>query len=485
VSGGDDIGRRVNRAVAWVGLASAIVAGFDAITLALLMWQWVSQTDLGIATYAVTVFYFLDLATEAGLSSVLIQRETLDDDTASSVFWLNVIVSGVVFLLLLGVAPAIAYLQDEPIVTWMLLAYGTKLFYQNVYFVPNALLRREMRFRELSIVRTVANAGDSITKLAFAAAGEPIWCFVAGPLARVLITGIGIQLYRPWRPKRVFRRDQARAWLTFGFKTTGSQYLQHFYNNIGYQIVGVYFGEAAVGVYRVAYELVLYPINWINNVVTQVAFPAFARLRAEPAALAEQFRRFSRQNVATALPLLVLILAAAPEILAVVFPNVDGGAGAARLLCVVGLLRAIDCLYLPLLDGLGRAGRNFGVAAIAAVLLTTLDIVFAATLGPSLGYVSVAIARIVGYPIVIAIHMYMALAALRIGPGRYLRELLALIVCGAIAVVPALAVAEVMPAASAVVRLVVIGLTAEAALLVLFGSLHGLWPNAIVRELKR
>src|SRR5204862_6528791 len=122
----------------------------------------------------------------------------------------------------------------------------------------------ELGFKELSIVRTIANAADAAAKIGFAAAGEPIWCFVAGPLVRVAITGIGLQIVRPWRPRAVFRLGEARAWLGFGFKTTGSQYLQHFYSNISHQVVGFYFGTAALGAYRVAYELVLYPINWVS-----------------------------------------------------------------------------------------------------------------------------------------------------------------------------------------------------------------------------
>lgn len=482
---GDEIQRKVTRAVAWVGLASAVVAVLDASSLAILMWKWVSAADLGLATIAVTLFYFLDLATEAGLSSVLIQREHLDDDTISSVFWLNVIVSMIVFGLLFAIGPLIGLLHGQPVVGWMLIAYGTKLIYQNVYFVPAALLRREMRFKELSIVRTFANAGDAGAKIAFAAMGEPVWCFVAGPLARVFITGIGIQLCRPWRPRAVFRTQDARGMLAFGFKTTGSQYLQHFYNNISYQIVGFYFGETALGFYRVAYELVLYPINWVSNVVTQVAFPTLARLRGKPAELSAQFLRFSRQNLAIAVPILTVLVICADDVLATLFPEVAGGATAVRLLCVVGLLRAIDCLYLPLLDGLGFAGRNLGIAAIAAVVLTGGDLAFAALLGDELGYTSVAVARMVAYPIVIALHAKLALGEIALTARRYLTHLGGIVACGVGALVPAVAIDAILPVTTPVLRLAIVGGSAAAVALVLLSAFHGLGVRAIVRELKR
>lgn len=480
-----DMRGTVSRAIAWVGLASGIVAVFDACTLAILMWKWVTPAEFGIASLANTLFFFIDLVTEAGLSSLLIQKADLDEDTISSVFWLNMIVSGIAFLALLGLGPLIGHIQGHDIVGLLLIVYGTKLLYQNVYFVPAALLRRELRFKELSIVRTAANGGEMIAKIGIAAMGEPIWCFVIGPLVRVFITGIGIQMMRPWRPRAVFLRKEARAWLSFGAKTTGSQFGQHFYNNISHQIVGFYFGEAALGAFRIAYELVLWPINWVSNIVAQVAFPALARLRDRPPELAAQFLQFSRQNLAVALPLLVLLVVGAPDILALAFPRVGDVALPVRLLCVVGLLRAIDCLYLPLLDALGFAGRNFAIAGIAAVVLGTGDLVFAITLGDELGFTAVAIGRMIGYPIVISIHAHVALSRIELTRTSYLRHLTSIVACGLVAVVPGLAIAHFVPFESSGLRLAASAGTGIVVLAALLSAFHGLGVRAMVRSLRR
>jgi O-antigen/teichoic acid export membrane protein len=475
----------VSRAVAWVGAASGVVGAIDASVLAILMWKWVTTEQLGIASLAATLFFFIDLVTEAGLSSVLIQRERLDEDTISTVFWLNFGVSICAFLVLLGIAPVIGHIQGHPVVGTMLIVYGAKLLYQNVYFVPMALLRRELRFKELSIVRTISNFGEACTKIGFAAMGEPIWCFVAGPLVRVFIVGVGILLRMPWRPKRTFVRSEARDMLAFAAKTTGSQFLQHFYNNISYQIVGFYFGNAAVGMYRIAYEMVLYPINFVSNVVTQVAFPALARLRNTPSALAAQFIKFSRQNVAVALPLLVLLVVAANELLAILFPQVSGAALAVRLLCVVGLLRAIDCLYLPLLDALGFAGRNFQLAILAAVVLTSFDLLFVAILGDRIGYTAVAVGRMLGYPVVIAVHARLALGQLEMTGMSYVRHLMSLILLGAVSTVPGIVVIALLPGFAPAVRLLAGGGLSLVLLAILLSRIHGIGVRAILRDLRK
>jgi hypothetical protein len=236
--------------------------------------------------------------------------------------------------------------------------------------------------------------------------------------------------------------------------------------------------------YRVAYEMVLYPINFVSNVVTQVAFPALARLRHSSSDLAAQFIKFSRQNLAVALPLLVLLVVAADELLATLFPQVTGAAFAVRVLCVVGLLRAIDCLYLPLLDALGFAGRNFQLAGLAAVVLTSFDFLFVALLGDRLGFTAVAVGRTLGYPIVIAVHARLALGQLKMSGWSYVGHLLSLVLCGAAAVAPGMIVIALMPHAAPGIRLLAGGGLSLVTLAILLARIHGFGVRAIVRDLR-
>lgn len=480
----DDIRQRASRAVAWVGAASAIVAAVDAVALVILLKLWVTTEELGTATLATTLFYFLDLVTEQGLGTVLIQRDKLSRDDESSLFWLNAAVSVVAFLAMFGLGPLVGQLQGNSTVAWMLLAYSTKLLYQNVYFIPMGILRRELRFKELSIIRTVANFGDVAGRIGFAAAGEPVWCFVAGPLIRVVITGIGCQICHPWRPRLVCKLDEARAWFSFAGKTMGTWYLTHLYTNGVYQVVGYFFGEAATGLFRIAYEVVLFPVFWVTNVVQQVAFPAFARLRNDKDALAAQFIRFSRQNVTTVLLIVVVVIASAPDLLAVAFPTAEHGAAIARILCVVGLLRAFDSLYVPLLDGLGWAGRNLLVAGIATVVLLGADIGLSVLLRDH-GPVAVAIGRVIGFPIVIALHGYIVLSTLKLSVQRYVRELGGLVACGLVASLVGGAVWYFLPAMAPGLRLAIEAGASVGTLLLLLARFERITPRSIVAELRR
>ena len=263
----------------------------------------------------------------------------------------------------------------------------------------------------------------------FAWAGFGIWCFVLGPMARVLVTGIGAQLRHPWRPRFILRMREAKEYVTFGLKSSGSQILFYFYTNVDYPIVGYYFGDHALGVYRLAYEVVLEPVRMISNVIVDIAFPAFARLRHDATKLIAQFVSFTKLNLITVMTYSAIVLVAADDVLAVIFPKYAAAAGAVQILCVVAVLRAVSFVVPPLLDGVGRPDRTFTYTVTAAILLPLAYIGSAVLLGDQLGFLSVAVGWAVGYPIAFGVLIYLAIHTLGWSLRAYVKAVAGVAAC--------------------------------------------------------
>jgi O-antigen/teichoic acid export membrane protein len=413
----------VNRGLAWVGVASSLVGVYDFLALLIILNNWVSPRDYGIATLAVWIYPILDQATDLGLSAAVIQRDDHHPDKISTVFWINLALAGLLFAALVAIAPLVGAAYGHAIIGYMMIAYGTKLVWQNIYFIPSALMKRELRFKELSIIRVLANTAEFAGKVGFAWAGLGIWCFVLGPLCRVLVTGIGCQICHPWRPRFVLRVRDAREYIRFGLKSSGSQILFYFYTNVDYPIVGAFFGSAALGIYRAAYEIVLEPVRIISNVVVDVAFPAFAKLRHSRERLIAQLVSFTRLNLITVMTFSALVFVAAPEIIGVFFPRYAGAEDGARILCGVAVLRSVGFVIPPLLDGTGNPHRTFNYMLSAAIVLPLAFLLSAAMLGPSLGFLSVAVAWAVGYPVAFGVLVWLALHTLGWTAWAYLRSI--------------------------------------------------------------
>ncbi|HTM20804.1 MAG TPA: oligosaccharide flippase family protein [Kofleriaceae bacterium] len=481
-----NIKTQVNRGLAWVGLASASVGLLDVVARILILAIWISPEQLGTAILAVSLFPVLDRATDLGLSAAVIQRDDHSDAKMSTVFWFNVALSLTIFALLwLVIGPALGALHGRPIVGDLLTVYGLKLVWQNVYFMPWALMTRELRFKELSVIRIFANLAEFAGKVGFAAAGFGIWCFVFGPLCRVLVTGIGIQIRHPWRPRAVLRIRETLGWAGFGAKAAGSKVLFYLYTNVDYQVVGYYFGEKANGYYTLAYEVVLEPCRIISDVISSVAFPSFARLKYARDKVVDQFIVFTRMNLVVMIAFLGLVFVSTPEIIGLLYgekwmPSVD----ATRILCAVGLLRALSFVVPPLLDGVGKPALTLVYMITASIVLPGCFVLGAVVLGPRYDWLSVAIAWAVGYPIAFVVLFAMALMVMELRLRDYLRRSLGIPALAAVAMLASAGVHWATQPLPAGVRLASTALVMVGLFLVLLAYKEGISPRSVMRSIK-
>ncbi len=482
---------RINRGVAWAAAAQSVIAIADLVSQVVVVALFVSTDDLGLAAGAVAFYTLLDTAADFGVTSALIQRDEHSPEAISTVFWFNVLVSTGLFLLLLVLGPLYGKFQGHPIVGSLLIAYGAKLLFQNVYAIPFAMLRKELRYAEIANARVVAHLCESVARVVFAWLGYTVWCWTLAALTRGLVFGVMIQLRHRFVPMRVFRPREILPYVRFGLRTAASQMLYQLYTNLDYAVVLRVFGERANGIYTLAYFIVLEPVKTIANVVIDVAFPAFARLRSDPPALVKQFIQLTRLNLIAVLPFVVLILLVIPEFLRVFY---SGGkwtqaelalcADAARILCLVGLLRALGFLGPPLLDGIGHPERTLRYMLAATIVVPGMFVVGALVLGDELGFLSVAVAWAVGYPLAFAVLIYLVVRSIALPIGDYLRGAAGVVACCAGGAVAGLGVRWALGGVSDGVRMVTVGVTVLVVLVALLGKWQGITPRSIKAALR-
>ncbi|MDC0716995.1 oligosaccharide flippase family protein [Nannocystis bainbridge] len=476
---------RVNQSLAWVGTATALMGVGDVATKAVLLAIWITPEEYGVATLALAAIPILDLATELGLPGALVQQGDHTPARLSTVFWLNLLLSlTIVAAIFFVVAPLLASHYQAPIVGWMLQAHCVKLLLQNLYMVPGALMIRELRFREFSLIRFLASVAENVALLV-AAPLVGIWCFIAGAIGRTLVTTAGVQYFQPWLPRLLFDWAATREAVLFGLKTSFSRILFFVYTGLDFYIVGHFFGRTALGLYKAAADLALDPARIISTVVVSVAFPAFSRARGRPAVLAEQFLKLSRLSFIVVAGFLVIVVPAAPDLLLLLDAQWVGAAVAVRVLAIAALLRALSAVVPPLLDGVGRPSLTLTYMAVAAVTMPLWFAIAAVLLGDRLGYASVAWAWVIGYPIAFWVLLRFALRHLEIGAGRYAAAMLRLALWTGLAIAAGtVARALVAGVELPVVRALAAAGAAMATFVALLVVAEGITPRSLSAALK-
>lgn len=487
---GPQLSTQVNRGVAWAAAAQAIIAVGDLVSQMVVVALLIPAEHLGIATAAIAFYTLLDTAADFGVASALIQRDDHTPERVSTVFWFNMLVSSGLFVVLLVLGPLYGHLQGKPVVGWLLIAYGGKLLFQNVYAIPFAMLRKELRFADIAKARVVAHLAESVGRIVFAALGATIWCWTLAALTRAVTFGLIVQIRHPFIPKLVFRPREVIDYVRFGMRTAASQILYQLYTNLDYAVVLYFFGDQANGIYALAYFIVLEPVKTIANVVIDVAFPTFARLRNDRAGLVAQLVKFTRLNLVAVLPFVVLILLVIPEFLHVFYSEgkwsyeeLELCGEAARVLCIVGLLRALGFLGPPLLDGIGRPELTLRYMLSAAILVPGMFVLFAYNFGDSFGagrgLLSVAIAWAVGYPLAFGVLAYLVVKTIELPLRPFVRQTWGIVGCCAAGGATGFGVALALDGASHFVRMIAVGSTCMVVTLALLATWQKITPRAI------
>jgi O-antigen/teichoic acid export membrane protein len=499
VSSGPGLSTKVNRGVAWAGAAQAVIALADFLSqLAVLRW-FVSDADYGLAMGAMAFYTALDYIADLGVGAALIQHDDPTPDEVSTMFWFNLLVTGGLFVALLGIGPLYGWLVHHAIVGWLLIGYGGKLLLQNIYSIPFALLKKELRYKDIAIARIVAHLSESAARIVFAAMGYTIWCWTFASLTRAFVFGIIIQIRHPFVPRAVFKLREAAHHVRFGLRTAASNVLYYVYTSMDVPVILAVFGPKQgpvyAGIYALADQIVLEPIKMIANVVTDVAYPAFARMRTDRPAVVDQLIKFTRANLITILPYVVVVLLVIPEILHLFISgpkwtprSLDLAADAARLLCVMGLFRALGYLGPPLLDGMGYPQRTLRYMIIATFAVPASFWLGARYLGPLFAadarFLSVALAWAIGYPLAFAALAYLVVRTIDLPVRAYLAQSMPILVCAAAGIAIGFGVDRATGEASDVIRLVAIGGSALATIVLLLVTWQKITPRSIAASLK-
>jgi O-antigen/teichoic acid export membrane protein len=220
------------------------------------------------------------------------------------------------------------------------------------------------------------------------------------------------------------------------------------------------------------------------------SFLLCARLRDDARGLVEQFIKLTRLNLIVVLPVVVLILLVIPECLRLVYSykwnadELDVCAEAARILCLVGALRAVSFVGPPLLDGIGRPELTLRYMVIAALAVPASFVLGAILLGSQLGLLSVAVAWVAGYPIAFAALSYLVTRSIALPVRDYLRAGWGIIACCLAGLAAGLVVSLALSHAHDATRLWLVGGASLAVTVTLFVTWQKITPRSIIAAIR-
>lgn len=388
-----DLARQVSSAMLWVAVGTVLTKLFRLVALFVVL-KFISRAELGVAQTAITVFAILQSLTELGLGASVVQARDPTRAQLESLFWLSLLASVALYLVLFLVAGLLADFYEQPALESLIRVQGLGVLLFALYFVPKALLTRELRFSRITLADNLAGGLSAVAMIALAYGGLGVWAIIVGEVGARLLELVLYQLMRPWLAR--FRLDLAaiRPMISFGLFTTGSRFLYRFYSESDYLVIGKVLNQGVTGLYAFAFRTVDDITKTLVGIVNQVAFPAFSRLQHDRAELARYLFGMARgATLFIGIVCAVLFVHTGDLLLAIGYDQWLEAVPLVRMFAVVGVLRAVLPILPQVLNALGYSRLVFVYACVLSVVLPVAFLI-----GAMSGFEGVAWAWLIAYP---------------------------------------------------------------------------------------
>lgn len=261
-----------------------------------------SKDDFGVVGYVVTIISFLDIIRDLGIGAAVI-RYKYEPRTASTAFWLGMLISVILTVLVWFAAPLVGSFFEDSRAVWVTRALSLTFVFAALGNIQEALLAKELEFGKKFIPEIAKALVKGALSIGLAVAGFGPISLIAGQLGGTLIASLVVWRLVPWKPTFDISVAASRDLLRFGLALVGVNGIGVFVLNVDYLIVGRYLGAEALGVYTLAFRIPELVILQFCAIVAQVVFPVFAKMNDDMTSLARGYLKTTRYVALITVPL--------------------------------------------------------------------------------------------------------------------------------------------------------------------------------------
>lgn len=293
---------------------------------------------------------------DSGFGQALIQKKDTDEIDYSSVFFINLIVSVVIYVLLYFSAPLIANFYSEPELIKLVRVLGLQFIISAFSLVQVAKLTKEVKFKKLMMVKLPSTLIGGGAGIVAAYSNFGVWSLIIYQLVDKATYSLQVWVQSKWTPLWVIQWKRVKTLFDFGGKLMLEGLISTIHKNLYELAIGRYFSAAQVGYYTQANNIQNLPVQNISVALERVTFPILSSIQDDDVRLKRAFQKIMRQVLFLLAPLMIGgIVLADPLFELVLTKKWLPAAPYFQLLCISGLFYPLTVYNLNILKVKGRS----------------------------------------------------------------------------------------------------------------------------------
>jgi len=343
------------RGMVWNAIDKFAVQGSQFI-IGIILARLLLPTDYGLIGMLAIFIAVSQLFVDSGFTKALVQKKDKTDSDFSTVFYFNLGLSFIIYIILFLTAPFIAGFYEVPELVPLTRVLAISIIINAFTIVQNAKFTIELDFKTMAKVNFVSVIISGAIGVGLAYYGYGVWSLVYQTLIRGAIVTIMFWLFSKWRPSLIFSILSFKQLFRFGSKLLGAGVIGTIFQNIYFIIIGKIFSAKELGYYTRGFQFAEITSGTVTSVIQNVSFPLLASIQDDKIQLAAVYRRLIRLTTFIIFPAMILFaLHAEPFVRFFLTEKWMPAVPLLQWLCFARIFTPISALNMNILNAIGRS----------------------------------------------------------------------------------------------------------------------------------
>lgn len=317
---------------------------------------------------------------DSGFSQALIQKKDRSQTDYSTVFFFNIVVAFVLYILLVLSSPFIASFYHQEILKKIIVFTGLNFIINSFSTVQVAKLTVELNFKAQAQAAIISTICSGIIAVWMAYNDYGVWTLVWQSLISTIIYVVTIWIASKWKPSLEFSLQSFKRLFSFGNKLLLGGLLHTVYTNLYSLVIGKYYNASDLGLFGNASTLAQFPSRNVTEIVQKVIYPIECEIQSDDDALESLFFKTIKIISLFLFPIMLGLAAICEPLIRLILTDkwIDC-VPFIRILCLAFMWSTIQRLNYTLLCAKGKSNYTLNseiIKKIAAIVILIVTLPF-------------------------------------------------------------------------------------------------------------
>lgn len=252
------------------------IVGF---VLSIILARLLLPSDFGVLAI-VNVFYLMtSLFIDGGLREAIIQKKDADETDFSTVFWLNILVSAIFYILLFIAAPFIEDFYKFKDLSFFIRLQSLTLIIEAFGLIQIVKATKELNLKKITLARIPATIISFFVGIGLAYFGYGILSLIIQQLVNVGLYTFLLVFSIGYQPKLIFSTSSVKSLYGFGLKLFAVSFINRMYVQSMNLLYAFFFNVRELGFYTKSKSLQGVPLEIISNSFSKGLYPTLVKVQ--------------------------------------------------------------------------------------------------------------------------------------------------------------------------------------------------------------